>query len=49
MLNHIMNDFKIAAALINLFFCPRKADKFDSIEIAQLMKQKLNSKNKLEK
>ena len=44
-----MNDFKIAAALINLFFCQRISDKFDSIEIAKLMKQKLNSKNKLEK
>lgn len=49
MLNHIMDDFRIAGALINLFFSQRVADKYDSIEIARMMKQKLNSKNNLEK
>ena len=49
MLNHIMVDFRIAGALINLFYSQRVADKSDSIEIARLMKQKLNSKNNLEK
>ena len=44
-----MNDFRIAAALINAFYSPRVSDKSDSIEIARLMKQKLNSKNNLEK
>ncbi|RNA02653.1 hypothetical protein BpHYR1_014942 [Brachionus plicatilis] len=34
---------RISTALINQFYSPRVSDKSDSIEIAHLMKQKLNS------
>ncbi|CAF0901913.1 unnamed protein product [Brachionus calyciflorus] len=44
-----MNDFRIAEAFINAFYSPRVSDKSDSIELACLMKQKLNIKNNLEK
>ena len=47
-LNHTMEDFRIAAALLNCFFEPLKSDATDSLDIAREMKKKLEKKNDLE-
>ena len=49
MLLHIMDDLKIACALINFFFVKKQSDVEDGIEIAQEMKKYLLKKNDLEK
>ena len=41
-LNHTMEDFRIAAALLNCFFEPLKSDAIDSLDIAREMKKKKN-------
>ena len=43
-LNHTMNDFKIAAALPNCFFAPLISDSKDCFEIANGMKNKMNGR-----
>ena len=49
MLLHIMDDLKIACALINCFYTRKLSDIEDSIEIAQEMKKNVSKKNELEK
>ena len=49
MLLHIMDDLKIACALMNCFFVKKQSDVEDGIEIAQEMKKNLLQKNDLEK
>lgn len=49
MLDHITDDYRIAASLINVFFSERISDKDDAKEIAESMKSKLKVKNNLEK
>ena len=49
MLLHIMDDLKIACALINCFYTRKLSDIEDSIEIAQEMKKNISKKNELEK
>ena len=49
MLSHITDDYRIASALINVFFCERISDKGDVKEIDEATKSKLKLKNFLEK
>ena len=44
-----MNDFKIAAALLNFFFTRLISDSKDCVEIANAMKNKIGTKNDLER
>ena len=48
MLSHIMDDVRIAAALVNCFFILTLSDIEDGLEIATAMKNKLEQKNELE-
>ena len=48
-LNHIMDDYRIAASLINCFWSRLISDKDDSSEIVEEMLKKINKKNDLEK
>ena len=49
MLSHIMDDVRISSALINCFFKIPLSDINDGLEIATLMKAKVETKNELEK
>ena len=49
MLNHIMNDFRIACSLVNCFFTRKISDEEDGVQIALEMKEKLSLKNDLER
>jgi hypothetical protein len=44
-----MNDFKIAAALLNFFFTPLISDSKDCVEIGNAMRNKIGTKNDLER
>ena len=48
-LSHIMEDYKIAAAIINCFYTKLISDKKNTIEIAECMKSKLKKSFHLEK
>jgi hypothetical protein len=48
MLNHALDDFRIAGALINRFHRRLLSDEDDGLEIAEEMKRKLNTPNELE-
>ena len=48
-LSHIIDDYKIAGALINVFFSERISDREEQKEMADEMKSKLKLKNSLEK
>ena len=44
MLNHIMNDFRIACSLVNCFFTRKISDEEDGVQIAHEMKENYHLK-----
>ena len=47
MLPHILEDFRIAAALVNRFFSRIISDQQDNIELVSVMKRRLHLENQL--
>ena len=47
MLPHIMQDFRIAAAIVNRYYSKKLSDIGNETEIANLMKQRFHTKNNL--